>query len=105
MNGARDAAEGICDNPDIKAVAFVGSTKAVKIVYERSAKTGQRVLCLGGAKITLSSFLTLILTSRPVTSRPQPSDALDSVAWPPRSWWPSGTLITSSRAWWITPTK
>jgi malonate-semialdehyde dehydrogenase (acetylating) / methylmalonate-semialdehyde dehydrogenase len=50
VNGARDAVEGICDNPDIKAVAFVGSTRVARIVYERSAKTGQRVLCLGGAK-------------------------------------------------------
>lgn len=50
VNGAREAVEGICDHPDIKAVAFVGSTRVARIVYERCAKSGKRVLCLGGAK-------------------------------------------------------
>ncbi len=50
VNGRKDTVEGITDHPDIKAVGFVGSTKVAKIVYERSAKTGKRALCLGGAK-------------------------------------------------------
>ena len=50
VNGRKDTVEGITDHPDIKAVAFVGSTKVAKIVYERASKTTKRVLCLGGAK-------------------------------------------------------
>ncbi|MCC6621455.1 MAG: CoA-acylating methylmalonate-semialdehyde dehydrogenase [Deltaproteobacteria bacterium] len=50
VNGGKGAVEGILDNPDIKAVGFVGSTKIAKLVYERGAATGKRVLALGGAK-------------------------------------------------------
>jgi malonate-semialdehyde dehydrogenase (acetylating)/methylmalonate-semialdehyde dehydrogenase len=50
VNGTREAVEGLCDHPDIKALGFVGSTKVAKLVYERGAKTGKRVLALGGAK-------------------------------------------------------
>ncbi|MFO0745206.1 MAG: CoA-acylating methylmalonate-semialdehyde dehydrogenase [Myxococcota bacterium] len=50
VNGGRAAVEGICEHPDIKAIGFVGSTKVAKIVYERGAATGKRVLALGGAK-------------------------------------------------------
>ncbi len=50
VNGSRDAVEALCDHPDIQALAFVGSTRVARIVYERSAKSGKRVLCLGGAK-------------------------------------------------------
>jgi malonate-semialdehyde dehydrogenase (acetylating)/methylmalonate-semialdehyde dehydrogenase len=42
--------EALVDHPDIKAVGFVGSTKVAKLLYERGAKTGKRMLCLGGAK-------------------------------------------------------
>ncbi len=50
VNGAREAVEAICDHPDIKAVAFVGSSNVAKIVYSRSAANGKRAICLGGAK-------------------------------------------------------
>lgn len=50
VNGTREVVEAICDHPDIKAVAFVGSTKVAKIVYARGSATGKRMLCLGGAK-------------------------------------------------------
>jgi len=50
INGSRVAVEGICDHPDIKAVAFVGSSNVAKIVYSRSTALGKRALCLGGAK-------------------------------------------------------
>ena len=50
VNGSRDAVESICDHPDIKAVAFVGSSNVAKIVYSRSSANGKRALCLGGAK-------------------------------------------------------
>ncbi|MAM97020.1 MAG: methylmalonate-semialdehyde dehydrogenase (CoA acylating) [Chloroflexi bacterium] len=50
VNGSRDAVESICNHPDIKAVAFVGSSNVAKIVYSRSSANGKRALCLGGAK-------------------------------------------------------
>jgi malonate-semialdehyde dehydrogenase (acetylating)/methylmalonate-semialdehyde dehydrogenase len=50
VNGSQKIVEGICDHPDIKAIAFVGSSTIAKIVYSRSTKVGKRALCLGGAK-------------------------------------------------------
>ncbi|HHH29572.1 MAG TPA: aldehyde dehydrogenase family protein [Polyangiaceae bacterium] len=42
--------EALCDHPDIRAVAFVGSTPIAKAVYARATGTGKRALALGGAK-------------------------------------------------------
>lgn len=50
VHGGVDVVNAICDNTDIKAVSFVGSTKVAKIVYGRAAMAGKRVLALGGAK-------------------------------------------------------
>ncbi|MCH2445911.1 MAG: CoA-acylating methylmalonate-semialdehyde dehydrogenase [Candidatus Marinimicrobia bacterium] len=50
LNGTKDAVEAITDHPNIKAVAFVGSSKVAEIVYSRSTANGKRALCLGGAK-------------------------------------------------------
>ncbi len=50
LNGSKEAVEGICDHPSIKAVAFVGSSHVANIVYSRSTSLGKRALCLGGAK-------------------------------------------------------
>jgi len=50
LQGGKNIVEAILDNPDIKAVSFVGSTKVAKLVYERGTKHGKRVLALGGAK-------------------------------------------------------
>ena len=50
INGTKAAVEGLADHPEIGAVAFVGSTKVAKIVYQRGAAAGKRMLCLGGAK-------------------------------------------------------
>ena len=50
VNGGKETVEAICDDPDIAAVAFVGSTKVAKIVYERGSRAGKKMLCLGGAK-------------------------------------------------------
>ena len=50
VNGGRPTVEAICDHPDIKAIGFVGSTKIAKLVYERGAASGKRVLALCGAK-------------------------------------------------------
>lgn len=50
VHGRRAAVEAITSHPDIAAVGFVGSTRVGQIVYERSAKAGKPVLCLGSAK-------------------------------------------------------
>lgn len=50
VNGGADAVNALCDHPRIRAIAFVGSTKIAKHVYQRGAVTGKSMLCLGGAK-------------------------------------------------------
>ena len=50
IQGEKEIVEGIIDHEDIKAIAFVGSTKVAKIVYQRATSHGKRALCLGGAK-------------------------------------------------------
>ena len=50
VQGGRAAVEALCDNEDIKALAFVGSTRVAKLVYARGSITGKKMLCLGGAK-------------------------------------------------------
>ena len=50
VQGGRWAVEALCDHPDIKAIAFVGSTRVAKLVYARAAASGKTALCLGGAK-------------------------------------------------------
>ncbi|HUP89331.1 MAG TPA: CoA-acylating methylmalonate-semialdehyde dehydrogenase [Longimicrobiales bacterium] len=50
VHGDREIVEGICDHPDIKAVAFVGSTKVAQLVYARGTAKGKRVRAMGGAK-------------------------------------------------------
>lgn len=61
INGSREAVEAICDNDDIKAVSFVGSTPVAKIVYKRASSNLKRALCLGGAK----NFLILTPDAEP----------------------------------------
>lgn len=50
INGGQDSVEALIDNPQVKAVAFVGSSKIAKAVYTRATSLGKRALCLGGAK-------------------------------------------------------
>ena len=50
VNGRRDTVEALCDHPGIAAMAFVGSTRVARKVYERGTAAGKRMLCLGGAK-------------------------------------------------------
>jgi malonate-semialdehyde dehydrogenase (acetylating) / methylmalonate-semialdehyde dehydrogenase len=42
--------DAILDDPDIKAVGFVGSTAIAEYVYARASATGKRAQCFGGAK-------------------------------------------------------
>ncbi len=50
VQGGKGAVEALCDHPDIRALAFVGSTTVARIVYGRAAQSGKSVVCLGGAK-------------------------------------------------------
>lgn len=50
VNGGKETVEALCDNEEIQALSFVGSTRVAKLVYGRGAQTGKRMLCLGGAK-------------------------------------------------------
>jgi len=50
VNGQADAVNAICDNPGIKAVSFVGSSKIAELVSKRCRNLNKRCLALGGAK-------------------------------------------------------
>ncbi|HKW32650.1 MAG TPA: CoA-acylating methylmalonate-semialdehyde dehydrogenase [Candidatus Acidoferrum sp.] len=50
VNGGRDAVNALCDHPQVRAISFVGSTPVAKHVYTRSAASGKRMQCQGGAK-------------------------------------------------------
>src|ERR1700689_3194038 len=50
VNGDKEAVDGILDDPDIKAIGFVGSTPIAEYIYARGCATGKRVQCFGGAK-------------------------------------------------------
>ena len=50
VNGDKKIVEAICENDDISAVSFVGSTKIAKIVYQMSTQNLKRCIALGGAK-------------------------------------------------------
>ncbi|VDM36551.1 unnamed protein product [Toxocara canis] len=50
IHGQHEAVDFICDNPDIKAISFVGSDNAGKHIYERGSRNGKRVQCNMGAK-------------------------------------------------------
>lgn len=50
VNGDKEAVDSLCDDPDIQAIGFVGSTPIAEYVYRRGTHAGKRVQCFGGAK-------------------------------------------------------
>jgi malonate-semialdehyde dehydrogenase (acetylating)/methylmalonate-semialdehyde dehydrogenase len=50
IHGAHDTVTFICENPDIKAISFVGSDQAGKYIYEHGSRHGKRVQSNMGAK-------------------------------------------------------
>jgi malonate-semialdehyde dehydrogenase (acetylating)/methylmalonate-semialdehyde dehydrogenase len=50
VNGDKEAVDAILDDPDIRAVGFVGSTPIAEYVYTRATASGKRAQCFGGAK-------------------------------------------------------
>ncbi|NBJ09634.1 CoA-acylating methylmalonate-semialdehyde dehydrogenase [Microvirga arsenatis] len=50
VNGDKEVVDAILDDPDIKAVGFVGSSPIAQYVYSRATANGKRAQCFGGAK-------------------------------------------------------
>jgi malonate-semialdehyde dehydrogenase (acetylating)/methylmalonate-semialdehyde dehydrogenase len=50
VNGDKEVVDAILDNPDVKAIGFVGSTPIAQYIYSRGCANGKRVQCFGGAK-------------------------------------------------------
>src|SRR6184192_2169250 len=50
VNGGKEVVNALCDHPQVRAISFVGSTPVAKHVYSRSAASGKRMQCQGGAK-------------------------------------------------------
>ncbi|MBO6903130.1 MAG: CoA-acylating methylmalonate-semialdehyde dehydrogenase [Rhizobiaceae bacterium] len=50
VNGDKESVDAILDDPDIKAVGFVGSTPIAQYIYSRATANGKRAQCFGGAK-------------------------------------------------------
>ncbi|MCR5856818.1 CoA-acylating methylmalonate-semialdehyde dehydrogenase [Mesorhizobium sp. J428] len=50
VNGDKEVVDAILDDPDIKAVGFVGSTPIAQYIYSRATANGKRAQCFGGAK-------------------------------------------------------
>lgn len=50
INGDKEAVDTLLDEPEIKAISFVGSTPIAQYIYRRAAENGKRVQALGGAK-------------------------------------------------------
>ncbi|MGN6517102.1 MAG: CoA-acylating methylmalonate-semialdehyde dehydrogenase [Rhizomicrobium sp.] len=50
VNVDKEAVDAILEDPDIKAVSFVGSTAIAEYVYTRGTAHGKRVQAMGGAK-------------------------------------------------------
>lgn len=50
VHGAHEVVNGILENPDVKAVSFVGSQPVAEYIYKTAAANGKRVQALAGAK-------------------------------------------------------
>src|SRR6195256_6439712 len=50
VNGGKEVVNALCDHPQVRAISFVGSTPVARHVYTRSAASGKRMQCQGGAK-------------------------------------------------------
>ncbi len=69
VHGAKSAVDALLDDPEVKAVSFVGSTPVAKYIYARSADNGKRVQCQGGAKnyVVVMPDADMDLTTRTLT--------------------------------------
>lgn len=50
VNGDKEAVDALLNNPDVKAISFVGSTPIAQYIHQTGTANGKRVQALGGAK-------------------------------------------------------
>ncbi|NLG45982.1 CoA-acylating methylmalonate-semialdehyde dehydrogenase [Gordonia sp. (in: high G+C Gram-positive bacteria)] len=50
VHGDKTSVDALLENPDVKAIGFVGSSDIAQYIYENAAKNGKRSQCFGGAK-------------------------------------------------------
>lgn len=50
VQGDKEAVDALLQNPDVKAISFVGSTPIAQYIYTEGTSRGKRVQALGGAK-------------------------------------------------------
>jgi malonate-semialdehyde dehydrogenase (acetylating)/methylmalonate-semialdehyde dehydrogenase len=50
VNGDKEAVDALLEDPEVKAIGFVGSTPVAEYVYSHGAAHGKRMQCFGGAK-------------------------------------------------------
>ncbi|QSQ11859.1 CoA-acylating methylmalonate-semialdehyde dehydrogenase [Myxococcus landrumensis] len=50
VHGGKETVDALVEHPEVKALAFVGSSAVARQVYVRGSERGKRVLALGGAK-------------------------------------------------------
>ena len=50
VNGDKEAVDVLLEDPQVKAISFVGSTPIAQSIYQRASAHGKRVQALGGAK-------------------------------------------------------
>ncbi|MBI1386763.1 MAG: CoA-acylating methylmalonate-semialdehyde dehydrogenase [Rhizobiales bacterium] len=50
VNGDKESVDAILDDPDIKAIGFVGSSAIAEYIYSRGCAAGKRVQAFAGAK-------------------------------------------------------
>src|SRR5690606_17315477 len=46
----KDSVDELLENPAVKAISFVGSSKVARYIYSKGAANGKRVQAQGGAK-------------------------------------------------------
>jgi acyl-CoA reductase-like NAD-dependent aldehyde dehydrogenase len=65
VNGDKEASTRILDNPDVKAVGFVGSTPIAEYVYSRGTPTASACSASAAPRTTWSSCPTPTWTRPP----------------------------------------
>jgi malonate-semialdehyde dehydrogenase (acetylating)/methylmalonate-semialdehyde dehydrogenase len=50
VQGDKEAVDALLQNPEVKAISFVGSTPVARYIHAKGAANGKRVQALGGAK-------------------------------------------------------
>lgn len=50
VNGAKEAVNALLDDPQVRAISFVGSTPVARYIYSQATANGKRAQCQAGAK-------------------------------------------------------